>query len=425
MDLQLFPSRFGGEYVFNPIKVDPFTFEPRLARLELTPLRAFAHRCRAITCKISYPNALVDCAPTAAFCQPPAGLEQFLKSDISVFAHNFRTPKVNQASLGLEREVAEGVAVGISYTFVHGQNLIRARDVNLPPPVDVSYPVYDSSGVNLLGYDNVQSFSTWQMIASISCPFPPCINPISRPIPQLGAITVFGSAASIVYNGVTVSIHRQMSRGVYFRMAYTYAHALDDGQDALVAGQPATVQNAYAPQAERGTSVTDQRQRFVFSWITEPRLFDNNHSAFNQIFDSWKYAGVVTVGSGRPVNVMVSGDANQDDNNENDRLPGARRNSFLGPDYASTDLRITRVLIARERFKLEFVAESFNLLNRNNKRVAITDQGLQSDTVQFLESIQKIGFRYYPAQYRAPSNPVRITNPYAPRHVQFGLKLGF
>lgn len=116
------------------------------------------------------------------------------------------------------------------------------------------------------------------------------------------------------------------------------------------------------------------------------RSFSNNHSVLNRLFDSWKYAGVVTVGSGRPVNVMVSGDANQDGNSENDRLPGARRNSFLGPDYASTDLRITRVLIARERFKLEFVAESFNLLNRNNKRVAITDQGLQSDTVQFLES---------------------------------------
>ncbi|MEY2414108.1 MAG: hypothetical protein QOD84_2714, partial [Acidobacteriaceae bacterium] len=102
-------------------------------------------------------------------------------------------------------------------------------------------------------------------------------------------------------------------------MAYTYAHALDDGQDALVAGQPATVQNAYAPQAERGPSVTDQRQRFVFSWITEPQLFGSSHSVLSRIFDSWKYAGVVTVGSGRPVNVMVSGDANQDGNSENDR----------------------------------------------------------------------------------------------------------
>lgn len=39
-----FPSQFGGEYIFDPIKVDPFTFEPQLAGLELTPLRAFAHQ---------------------------------------------------------------------------------------------------------------------------------------------------------------------------------------------------------------------------------------------------------------------------------------------------------------------------------------------------------------------------------------------
>jgi len=62
-----------------------------------------------------------------------------------------------------------------------------------------------------------------------------------------------------------------MTHGLYFRLGYTYAHAIDDGQDALVAGRPATVQNAYAPSSERGNSVTDQRNRFVFSYIYEPR----------------------------------------------------------------------------------------------------------------------------------------------------------
>jgi len=38
-----FPSLSGGEYIFDPIKVNPFTFEPMEAGLELTPLRAFAH----------------------------------------------------------------------------------------------------------------------------------------------------------------------------------------------------------------------------------------------------------------------------------------------------------------------------------------------------------------------------------------------
>jgi hypothetical protein len=39
-----FPSLFGGEYIFDPIKVNPFTFEPMEAGLELTPLRAYAHQ---------------------------------------------------------------------------------------------------------------------------------------------------------------------------------------------------------------------------------------------------------------------------------------------------------------------------------------------------------------------------------------------
>jgi len=59
---------------------------------------------------------------------------------------------------------------------------------------------------------------------------------VVRPVPQLGAIDQFESSASSVYHGMTVSLHKRMSHGVYFRVAYTWAHSIDDGQDALVAG---------------------------------------------------------------------------------------------------------------------------------------------------------------------------------------------
>ena len=39
-----FPSTFGGEYIFDPIKVDPFTFQPLIGGIQLTPLRAYAHQ---------------------------------------------------------------------------------------------------------------------------------------------------------------------------------------------------------------------------------------------------------------------------------------------------------------------------------------------------------------------------------------------
>ena len=222
----------------------------------------------------AYPNAAVNCPRGPVACALPEALKPYAESEVSAFAPGFRTPRVQQGSLSLERELVDGFTGGLSYLFVHGVDMIRARDVNLPPPTYYSYPIYDTSG-NLqdAAYD-VASFSTWQTTRSVSCPYPPCINDVARPVPQLGAIDQFESAASSVYHGMTVSLHKRMSHGVYFRVAYTWAHAIDDGQDALVAGQPVTVQNSYATKNERGPSVTDQRHRLSVSWITEPRPFD-------------------------------------------------------------------------------------------------------------------------------------------------------
>ena len=547
-----FPSLDGGEYMFDPIKVNPFTFEPMEGGLQLTPLRAYAHEVpkyymqtfgtmtshpdtneyagfvqdtirvtnhlavnlggrydlqtftrkglltnplwpdsgkvpfnpdnfaprvglaysigdqhplvvragygwfytripEIYTSTIAtenginsqnlflnnsnfydhqifpqYPGPLVSCPVGAPICELPSSLTQFAQAEVSSFAPNFKTPKVEQASLNVEKEVAHRLAIGVSYMYVHGENLIRARDVNLPPPTNVEYPVYDSSGINFLGtYYNVASFSTWQMTPSFTCPFPPCINPLARPIPQLGSIDVFESAASSVYHGGTLSVRRQMTSGMYFRLAYTYAHAIDDGQDALVAGRPALVQNSYAPNAERGLSATDQRQRLVFSWIAEPRPFHRGHERLGKLFNDWKVAGVETYGSGRPVNVMVSGDANQDDNDANDRLPSAARNSFLGPDYASTDVRLSHRLFVGDRLKIDFIAESFNLLNRDNKSVQITEDGMESNTAYFVKISNQLGINYFPGHFQIPRNPLKATNAYAPRQVQFALRMSF
>ena len=150
---------------------------------------------------------------------------------------DFKTPRVQQASLSLERELPGGFKGTVSTLYVHGVDMIRARDVNLPAPTYYSYPIYDSTG-NLVPNQlyNVWSFATWQTSYSISCPYPPCINTLDRPISQLGAIDQFESAASSVYNGMTVSLHKRMSGGMYFRLAYTWAHAIGYGQDALVRG---------------------------------------------------------------------------------------------------------------------------------------------------------------------------------------------
>src|SRR5215470_2666607 len=264
-----FPSTFGGEYIFDPIKVDPFTFQPMIGGLELTPLRAYAHQMPhyyvqrlgnavshpdtneyaafaqdtihvnqhfALTGGVrydlqtfstkylksnplwpdsgkapldlnnfaprlgfsyalgnqtptviragyglfypripqiynsvvetdngltpnsiflnqtsfyaqqvfpQYPLPLVNCPPLATSCTAPANLQAFVSSDVSAFAHDFRTPEVHQASLTVEREIADRIVADVSYSYVHGQGLIRALDVNLPQPLAVQYPILD------------------------------------------------------------------------------------------------------------------------------------------------------------------------------------------------------------------------------------------------------------------------------------------
>jgi len=374
----------------------------------------------------TYPNPLVTCSLTAAGCNLPAGFTEGVTNDVSAFAPNFVTPRVQQASLTLEREVADHTTIAVSYLYVHGEHLIRALDVNLPPPVALTYPIFDSTGsIFQNGFYTVDSFATWQFTQSLTCPFPPCINPLGRPIAQLGAIDEFQSAASSVYNGATLSINRRMARGTYLRLSYTYAHAIDDGQDALVAGEPATVQNSYQPNAERGPSVTDQRQRFVAAFSLEPRPFHRGHDLLGHIFNDWKISSIVTAGSGRPVNATVTGDPNQDGNYDNDRLPGYSRNGFTGPNYASTDLRLVRKIHVGRGYRLEFTADSFNLFNRLNERVVITSDGLTAEATTFTPYTVYVNGTPYPAYYQAPQNFLQPTAAFAPRQIQLGLKFIF
>jgi hypothetical protein len=372
----------------------------------------------------AYPNPLVSCAPSASVCTPPAALLSYLTSDVSAFSANYHTPQVQQSSLSLGKELGHHILGSVSYRHVHGLHLLRARDVNLPPPTDVQYPVFHDAGVNLLGYAQVNTFSTWQLTQGFTCPIPPCINPLARPIPQLAAINQFESEASSQYNGITVSLQRRMANGLYFRMGYTWAHAIDDGPDALVAGQPANVQNSYSTSAEKASSITDQRQRFVFSLIAQPNPAPSSQAFLAGIVNHWKFASVVTLGSGRPYDAKVSGDPNADDNSSNDRLPGLGRNALVGPAYSTTDGRLSRQFHLGTKIRLEALAEAFNMFNHQNKRLLITDTGCQTDAAQFVPFSQRVAATYYPAQYRRSASPASF-GAYSPRQIQVAMRLTF
>ena len=192
-----------------------------------------------------------------------------------------------------------------------------------------------------------------------------------------------------------------------------------------MAGQPATVQNSYNPSAERGPSVTDQRHRLVAAFSAEPRFFHRGHELLGRFFNDWKVSTVVNYGTGRPYNATVSGDPNQDGNDLNDRLPGYSRNAFTGPDYATADLRLTRTIRVHERYKINLVAESFNLFNRDNQRLALTSNGIVASASTFTQYSVNTNTAPYPGYYALPGNFMKPNSAYAPRQVQLAMKFIF
>ena len=372
----------------------------------------------------SYSNALVNCPPAPAVCTPPPTLAPYLTTTVSAFAPNFQTPHTEQANVAVERQFGDHIVGTVSYMYVHGIHEIRSLDVNLPPPTITQYPIYNDTGSVFLGMADVASFATWQTTPSLTCPYPPCINPVQRPIPQLGEINSFQSESTSVYNGMTVSVKRQMSHGMYFQLGYTLAKAMDDGPDALVVGRPGNVQNSYLATAEWGPSTTDERHRFVAAWVAEPK-WQLNNGTLNALANHWKLSNVVTAGSGRPLNATIAGDPNGDGNTYNDRLPGYIRNAFMGPDYFSTDVRITRTVKCGEHAMWNLSAESFNLFNRTNARVQISDDGFYNSAGQFIAYTTTANGKIYPGEYLVNSNFLTPTNAYAPRQLQFAVRLSF
>ena len=371
-----------------------------------------------------YPSALVNCPPGTTVCTPPAALTPYLTTQVSAFDPNFQTPHTEQANVGLQSELGRNITASVSYQYVRGVNEIRSLDVNLPKPTITEYPVYNDTGSVFLGMYDVASFVTTQTTPSATCPYPPCLNPLQRPDPRLGAINSFQSQSSSIYNGVTFALKRQMDHGMYFLVGYTLAKATDDGPDALVVGRPGNVQNSYATSLEWGPSTNDERNRFIAAWVADPK-FRFNLGTLNKLLNNWKLSSVFTAGSGRPVNATIAGDPNGDGDIYNDRLPGYTRNAFMGPDYLSTDMRITRNIRCGERVVWNLTAESFNLFNRTNGRVQISSDGYYNSAGQFVAYSTTVGGKTYPGQFLVNSNFLTPTNAYAPRQVQFSVRLSF
>jgi hypothetical protein len=222
-----------------------------------------------------------------------------------------------------------------------------------------------------------------------------------EPFPQFTSILRAEPNGNSSYHALEAKMERRFSTGLTFLLAYTWSHFIDDNP-ALLDQNSSAIQNAYNRAGEKGNSNYDIRQRLVGSFsyalpVGLGRRFLNRGGVLNQIAGGWQFNGILTVQSGRVFTPTLSinasnsaGGAQRPDRinsgviDYGDRtiahwfdttafttpvgfaFGDSGRNILTGPRLENLDLSLFKEFSIRERVKLQFRIESFNVLNHAN-----------------------------------------------------------
>ncbi|MEO8592159.1 MAG: carboxypeptidase regulatory-like domain-containing protein [Candidatus Solibacter sp.] len=276
----------------------------------------------------------------------------------------FHNPYTQQGTLAVERQLTRDMGLTVSYIWTRGIGLFVQRDLNLANPVGpYTYLIADAAG------NNVGSYST--MV------FP------GRRDSRYGKILQVENGAQSWYNALAVQFQRRFSHGFQAQVSYTWAHAIDNGNEQGASFNiDGTFNNAmfngdYKQDKASSTSI-DQRHRASINWIWRPTFTKSTSFVAKNLVNGWELSTITTLASAKgatptvnspstalgavfPGVALAYGTANGSG--------GWNRVPFLPPsslDIDQTyqfDARITRSIPISERVKLNLSFEAFNAAN--------------------------------------------------------------
>jgi len=353
-------------------------------------------------------------APGSAACITPADLTQFGITithtgpvpPLSVLFSgqpDYRSPYTQQAGFGIERQLASGLSVSASYIYVHTIGLPVAIDINnLPAPF---------ATVTLA--DGTQSVPIRQWGAppaalNAACPSGGLIpgTVLHSCFVDFGLLqnNQYSSLGSALYHGGILEIRKRFSNHFTALGSYTYSKAIDTVTDFNSDFSPEDQTNL---AAERGLSSFDQRHKIVAAAVVESPWT-------NRVLSGFELSPIVRYNSAHPFNLLAGTNYSNDRHSTNKRPPGAGRNTGIGPNNVSFDMRLTRAFKLGEKASVQLMAEGFNILNRTNFASV-------NNTVGLIPS----PFNLSGLTSRGPSQPQGFTSALTKREVQLGVRISF
>ncbi|MBS1793223.1 MAG: TonB-dependent receptor [Acidobacteria bacterium] len=250
------------------------------------------------------------------------------KPSITRIDPNIENGYSEQANLQIERDLPFGASVSAGFLHLRGLHIILSRNQNVPRCTAAVDPTN-----------------------------------LCRPDPNFGNISRYEGAGDSYYNAFIFTFNKRAGRWLDARFSYTLSKAIDDAGNFFFS----TPQDNFNLRDDRGLSDNDQRHRLTLSGtLSAPQ--DLGNAFWRRALGGFRTSFIFTFASRLPFNIVTGSDRNGD-TNTNDRPVGVARNTGAGFDFASFDLRLARSFKLSERFRLELLAEGFNLFNRANYSV--------------------------------------------------------
>ena len=284
--------------------------------------------------------------------------------NVQFAAPNFYSPYTQQGTLAIERQLARDLGLTVSYLWSRGVGLVVQRDLNLGPQgPPVTYTIKDAAG-NITG-----SYTTPTYLFG------------NRVNTSYSKVLQVENGGNSWYNGLAVQLNKRLSYGFSAKLAYTWAHAIEDGnQQGASFNIDSTFNNATFNgnyRFDKGSSTLDTRHRAVVNWIWEPTFTKSSSTFARYLVNGWGISGIATIASASPVTptITFSGSTSSQFSGVNlafstlngsggfNRVPFLPVGSLDVDQIHRVDARLERQLPFNERVKGKLIFEAFNLFN--------------------------------------------------------------
>ena len=312
----------------------------------------------------TFPNSLTA---------PPTSV-QAARLDLTIRPPEYLNPYSMQASVGVERNLGSRFVLMANGIYAGTRHQLRNFDINHPTPFTRTGPGQVRSGA---AADATRPFVTFMGL------------PVRR-------VVEFQNTNSSTYSALDVGVRRLFATRFQGEAHYVVAKSITYG-----------IFDNFAPSdwgdlgpAERGPSDFYQEHRFIANAIVDlPKGF--------------RFAPVVTVGSGLPINPLTGTDSNGDSFSTDRPVICAGctplgRDSFRTPSQAAVDVSLSKLFTLRESLRIQTRVEAFNLFNHSNYFTVNTVYGNGATPV---------------ATFLRPVAGIANVDP--ARRIQFGLRILF